>query len=141
MTASTMYDLEIEYQESRLGSECTCPICGSDYSHMENAQYCVKDGAMLGLEEFEYTIINQILGEDEVAAHAIDGQGHFREMASWDYYEILMDYSKKYPNWLFTLTIRGDEEDDIWSHFFMSGHQYKEKAVVQYPRFDPFQLH
>lgn len=86
-------------------------------------------------------IINQLRKENSEAAYSLDSSGDTRDASRW--YESandLKEFSKKYPNWLFTLKGRGEENGDIWSLYTVNGKQQLEKAHIVIDPYDENKL-
>lgn len=63
------------------------------------------------------------------------------EEAKWYHHEVdCQNFSLKYPNALFTLKGRGEEEDDIWVKYFKNGKMQREEAEIVFPPFDESRL-
>lgn len=63
----------------------------------------------------------------------------FCEDLKWyDWYDDMIDISKKYPNCLFHLEGFGEDHDDWWEAHFKNGHGYQQMAII--PPFDPSKL-
>jgi len=69
------------------------------------------------------------------------GYDPFEQACKWyDWKVDMIAYSKKFPEFIFTLHGEGEESGDIWTAYFMGGKVQVEKAQVQIGGFDPDKL-
>lgn len=54
--------------------------------------------------------------------------------------EDIKEFSKKYPDWLFTLSVEGTDNDDIWISYSVNGKQQIETAKIVIDSFNPEKL-
>lgn len=52
----------------------------------------------------------------------------------------MKEFSKNYPNYIFCLYGNGEEEDDIWVHYFKNGKSTGADAEIIYPDYDESKL-
>lgn len=83
-----------------------------------------------------YEIIEHLRSENDEAAYNIEADGQPNENGKWYYHEEhLREFSKKYPDVLFTLNGEGEESGDIWVEYYKNGLMQKSIAIIT---FDPF---
>lgn len=77
----------------------------------------------------------------EYAAYALDEFGDTAENCKWyEYKEDLTKFSKKYPDVLFELEGKGEENDDMWILYVKDGKFQKEMAKIVFEAFDSKKL-
>jgi len=54
----------------------------------------------------------------------------------YDYPEDMLKLSREYPKVLFTLRGVGEEQPDIWVHFFKNGIMSGGRAAINYPEYN-----
>jgi hypothetical protein len=91
----------------------------------------------------EYTekIIEQLRDWSEDAEYALDEEGQCMQEEKW--YEAdneLKEFSKHYPDRLFTLWADGEESDDQSVTYFKNGKMQKEVAKITFNPFDESKL-
>lgn len=89
----------------------------------------------------ENSIFEDLRNTSEDARYAIDEGGNGNDSCKW--YESkneILSFSKKYPNWLFTLTGEGEESGDIWKRYFLNGKVQEAKAKITFDEFDEKKL-
>ena len=65
----------------------------------------------------------------------------FDDSIKWyDHEKHMLEYSKRYPTVLFTLSGEGEEAVDIWIKYFQNGKSQIEQAKIQVGSFDPSKL-
>ncbi len=50
-----------------------------------------------------------------------------------DHIKDMIEFSKKYPNYYFYFSNKGDEQDDIWVSFFYNGRYSQKELQPEYP--------
>jgi hypothetical protein len=81
-------------------------------------------------------IIDNFIRENTSAEFALEG-----EAIKWyDHEKDLKDFSKKYPDEIFTLTGIGEEFPDAWKLYVKNGKSQLCKAEITYPKFDESKL-
>lgn len=86
-------------------------------------------------------IMETLRDSNESAAYALDSDGTGSDTCKW--YEVdeeMMRFSKRYPNWLFTMKGEGEEAGDLWVAYYQNGKMQKAKAEIVYEDFDPAKL-
>lgn len=86
-------------------------------------------------------IIEKFRKEYEEAGWALDEDGSCADSSKW--YEAekeLREFSKQYPEVLFTLHGEGAEAGDVWNLYAMDGKVQMEKAVLIIAEFDEAKL-
>lgn len=87
----------------------------------------------------EYEIIAEVRALHEWTG--MNEEGSPENSESWfSHEEDMKEFSKKYPDHLFTLWGKGDENDDDWKCYFKNGKMQMEGAVVTYGEFDESKL-
>ena len=89
----------------------------------------------------EDSIFEDLRATSEDAKYAIDEDGNSNDSCKW--YEStneILSFSKKYPNWLFTLTGEGEESGDMWKKYFLNGKVQEAKAKITFDEFDEKKL-
>lgn len=88
-------------------------------------------------EHDDIEIIGQLREENENAAYAINENGEYYQECKWyDHEKDLIEFSKKYPYALFTLSGVGEEQPDMWRMYFKNGKRQKAEAQIS---FTPYQ--
>ena len=86
-------------------------------------------------------IIAEFVSSYEYAGYALNKKGNTSEPCSWyDHDEQLAEFSKKYPNWLFVLSGKGEEAGDIWKNYYLNGQVQKAVARITFDEFDEKKL-
>jgi hypothetical protein len=73
-------------------------------------------------------------------------QGYFDKSSNtasgkwYDHEKCMLEFSQLYPNFLFTLEGKGEEDDDIWKKYFVNGMVQIEYAEIQIAPFDESKL-
>lgn len=62
------------------------------------------------------------------------------EIKWYDHTDDMIDYSLKYPNLIFKLMGRGEEEDDIWVKYFKNGKFQYCRAKITFDEYDETKL-
>lgn len=84
------------------------------------------------------SLIELFREEYEDAAYALEEDGSCRESIKWyDAEKHLCEFSKNFPNVLFTLYGEGKEAGDIWKLYVRNGKSQLAKAKLTIADFDP----
>lgn len=87
------------------------------------------------------TIMKQLREEVENAGYAMEEDGGAAQEMKWyDYKTDIAEFTKKYPDWLFTLQGEGEESGDLWKCYFVNGKVQVSVPRIVYDEFDPTQL-
>ena len=101
-------------------------------------------GALPGIRSVEIDVpevIEQLRLECNQAAYALAADGSTQDAARWyDFEADLREFSKQYPQLLFTLHGEGADSSDIWALYVVNGRAHKAKAEIMIPPFDPGKL-
>jgi hypothetical protein len=63
------------------------------------------------------------------------------ESSKWyDHETDMRDFSKRFPDVLFTLNGEGEESGDVWVKYFKNGKMQSSKADIKLEKFDPKKL-
>ena len=77
----------------------------------------------------------------ENARYAISDEGYCNEPSKWrDPEDDLREFSKLYPEVLFTLIGDGEEQGDLWRLYVKNGKAQMATAVLTYPEYDESQM-
>jgi hypothetical protein len=77
----------------------------------------------------------------ETLAGDDDHYNPFTSSCSWyGHVEDMVEFSKQYPNIVFTLSGEGDETGDLWRKYFKDGKVQVVRAVFTFQPFDPEKL-
>lgn len=77
----------------------------------------------------------------ENAKYAISDEGYCEEPIKWyDSEKDLREFSKSYPEVLFTLIGSGEESGDLWMLYVKNGKAQMATAVLTYPEYDESQM-
>lgn len=105
----------------------------SDLEHIKNGKTNVVVDSKMIIEEF--------VDSYEYAKYALTKDGQTSEPCKWyDYNEEMAEFSKKYPNWLFTLSGTGEEAGDIWKRYYLNGKVQEAVARITFDDFDEKKL-
>lgn len=75
--------------------------------------------------------MGEYISKDEYMSYALEPDGSPNNDCKWyDYAEFMIKMSKTFPDYLFTLNGRGEENGDIWRAFYKNGKTYMEKAKM-----------
>jgi len=86
-------------------------------------------------------IIHILRSENKNAKHALCDKGKTNNDCSWyDAKEEIKQFSIKYPEWLFTISGKGEESGDIWSAYILNGRMQFEVAKWTLEPFDENKL-
>ncbi len=84
-------------------------------------------------DEFD-NIIADLRENNECAEYALDENGDAEESCKWyDSSKDLKEFSKKYPDVLFTLHGEGEEPGDLWNEYFKNGKNQHCAGEITYP--------
>lgn len=76
-------------------------------------------------------------GFEDVGEHGAEGYAKwYRE----DYDPKMLALSREFPDVLFTLYGDGEETDDLWYTYYLSGRMQEAVAEIRFPPFDPARL-
>ena len=82
-------------------------------------------------------VIADLSGFSEDAKYAIDNTGNFNEPCRWYESESeLTEFSKRWPDILFTLDMFGEESADICRSYFHNGNHQEAKVTITYSEFE-----
>lgn len=100
-----------------------------------------KIAQLVDREPLDSVIVN-LLEVNEEAKYALDEDGNGSgEGSKWYEHQAEMrEFSKLHPSVLFTLHGEGEENDDIWTEYYLNGKVQVAKAQVQIAPFDPVKL-
>lgn len=86
-------------------------------------------------------LIKELIKENENAACAFSASGSPCEEIKWyEHEEELREFSKRYPDVLFTLKGEGEEQGDLWIKYFQNGKMQLAAAKIAFARFDKKKL-
>jgi hypothetical protein len=86
-------------------------------------------------------IIEKFRDKYEYASYALRKDGSTNEPCKWyEHDDELKEFSKNYPNWLFTLEGKGEEAGDLWKKYFVNGKMQEAQAKIIFDEFDPAKL-
>jgi len=78
---------------------------------------------------------------EEQISEAADYNTCFEDPLKWyDCEQDMREYSKRYPEVLFTLSGEGEEPEDLWRAYFRNGKMQFCEVVITYPPFDESEL-
>lgn len=102
--------------------------------------YCTKYKLDVKSEN-KCDIIADLRKNNEDARYAIDANGKSIQPCKWYRSEReMVDFSRNYPETLFTLTGYGEIEGDVWIKYFLNGKTQIAEAIISFPDFDPKKL-
>lgn len=83
-------------------------------------------------------IYSKLYKENEEVRYAMDKRGNTSEPCKWyEHDKDMKEFSKKYPEYLFTLKGEGEEAGDMWVKYFLNGKVQTANAKIT---FDPFDV-
>ena len=83
------------------------------------------------------SIIADLRERNDNAKYAIGPDGESLQDCKWyDSHNDLIEFSKLYPEVLFTLYGVGEEFPDIWAAYFLNGKHQSVKAEITFQEFD-----
>ena len=86
-------------------------------------------------------IIEELREFSEGANYSLNEEGNTKEGSKWyDCDEEFLEFSKKYPDWLFILSGEGEESGDIWNTYYVNGKKQEAKARIVVDDFDASKL-
>ena len=86
-------------------------------------------------------IIEELRDFSEEAKYSLSEGGDTEEGSKWyDHDEEFLDFSKRYPDWLFILSGEGEESGDIWTKYYVNGKKQEAKARIVVDDFDASKL-
>jgi hypothetical protein len=86
-------------------------------------------------------IMKEFLNFYEEAAYALDENGGARDQVKWyDHEENLVEFSRKYPEIVFTLSGEGEDAGDMWKKYFRNGKKQIARAVIAFNEYDESKL-
>lgn len=98
----------------------------------------VKNGYVNVDEDY---ILKDLRNSNQEARYALSENGASNNNSKWyECKEDLKEFSKKYPNWLFTLSGEGEQSGDIWKAYFVNGKVQLAKARIVIDEFNPKEL-
>ena len=90
-----------------------------------------------GIEE----IIKDLHSVYEITEMALDSDGDFENKVYWyTHEEDMAEFSKRYPEILFTLYGEGEDNTDIWREYFKNGKYHTIFAKISFDDFDESML-
>ena len=93
------------------------------------------------IETTETDIISNFRLENENAEYAIDDNGCTIQETKWyEWKDELLEFSKKYPECLFTMRGEGEESGDIWKAYVKNGKIQYTQAKLVFANFDESKL-
>jgi hypothetical protein len=101
---------------------------------------------MFTLEVFKgdlaiHEVLSQVEGEFEGLDYAIDENGESLDGVKWYDHEIDMkELSKRFPEVIFKLHGKGEENDDMWNKYFKNGKMQSCYAFITYESFNENKL-
>lgn len=94
-----------------------------------------------GPEVDNLVIIKQLRKFSEGARWALDNDGYGSDSTKWYEYDTeLKDFSKLYPDYLFTLHGDGEESEDLWKAYYMGGKSFITYVELVYEDFHESKL-
>lgn len=127
----------------RLSEDVTVRV-RKGYGMGYNTHYSLKVELMIGSKVAELVdesplseVIKELREGNEEAAYVLDENGGSEEGGKWYEHETEMkEFSLAHPNLLFTLHGEGEENDDIWTKYFLNGKVQVARAQVQIAPFN-----
>lgn len=106
------------------------PDDGPTYEQVADVLACIRDGTPFGHERYSENVV--------FWSAVLQGEND----ASWsDQSKDMKVVSDRWPNVLFTLRGRGDEQDDQWIEYHINGRMHREeRGPWTHPEFDPAKL-
>lgn len=103
-----------------------------------DTQYALK----ATVQKTESEIIEELRSLNEEAEYSLesDGRPSGNDSRWYDHEKDLIEFSKKHPDHLFTLSGEGEEAGDIWTKYFLNGKMQVSKAEIRIEEFDPAKL-
>lgn len=87
------------------------------------------------------SILETLRQENEEARYAFDESGDCNNNCKWyNAQSELVEFSKNYPGWLFTVRGEGEETGDMWVWYIMNGKVQEAPAIITYDEFDESKL-
>lgn len=85
----------------------------------------------------KYEIIDELRKSGENAEYALDEDGGSNGELKWyDHDKDLRSFSKKHPDWMFSLSGEGEDNEDIWKKYFRDGYMQEARAKISYDEYD-----
>lgn len=87
-------------------------------------------------------IINDLISDrGNSPYYSFDKFGNTIENQKWyDHEKDMIEFSKKYPEVIFTLRGEGEDSEDIWIKYFKNGKMQVCKAVITFDEYDELKL-
>lgn len=89
------------------------------------------------LDDLISSAIRTAQDKDSDFMYAIDPEGESVDSCKWyQHEEEVREFSKQFPDVLFTLSGAGEESGDIWKQYFVNGKSQYTKAKLVFEDFD-----
>ena len=86
-------------------------------------------------------IIEELREYSDAASLALDEDGDTNESCKWyDHLQDMTEFSKRYPDHVFKLIGRGEENQDIWIEYYKNGKSQVCKAIIRFDEYDESKL-
>lgn len=87
----------------------------------------------LNLEPVDEGIISKLREVNEWAKYCLTDGGESAQNTKWySHQNDLVEFSRKYPDTLFTLSGEGEEGGDLWKLYVKNGQAQRAEAVITY---------
>lgn len=147
MGYSTWFSLKVENTQEQESIPMTIETVMKDFEddklskdEMLAKLAAIRDGMSVEVLNDEM-IIRRLRDENDEAMYCLDDDGGGRESGRWyDSRQDIKNFSKKYPQWLFTLRGEGTESADIWVSYCLNGKEQYSKARIVIDDFDSTKL-
>jgi hypothetical protein len=144
MSYSTRYYLQVkELEKSKVVSELTLDevIDQGDKEKITTKEMIEKLKKIQSGDTKKYLTEENIIADlretNEYASYIFNSKGKSSSDITWDdYHEQMLDFSKKHPTWLFTLSGKGEESGDLWKSYYLNGKCQEAPARIVYDDFD-----
>jgi len=142
----TSYSLSIDVSNVNPKDLSKITKCQSCYAYVSDGNFCSNCGTKIlrissNDDSLEEHIIKKFIGDYEEAEYALEYDGETRSASKWyNYKDNLKEFSKKYPDAIFCLHGKGEENGDIWNLYAKNGKVQLEKAQIVIAPYDPNKL-
>lgn len=120
------------------------PLANCDHKVPKGAKFCPECGVAVGavgISERISRAIREAKEQNSENFYALEEDGSGSDACKWYEHESdMIDFSRKFPDVLFTLKGIGEESGDIWTKYFVNGKVQVAKAKIIVDGFDPKSL-